>query len=237
MMELRCMTETGRNRFLEYLQNLRNGSSEETLGEQFNIDPFSTLVEPRIQLDADHTFSTRYEMGEYLNNTLSAIDRNVLLINLGIWDWLTVLWFDVICPETNGQRKVRETARYIVSKDRTDYYRQLILGAWELYSLHGPHSRLFLKCPPYIHNDWTEQLASRQDIVTNKGMIEAIDGLYWDNTRQQPKRGATDRNRAGNVRRFVMLMAQLDLTYDLHAMSVSEILKLLPREFDIWKKK
>ena len=168
---------------------------------------------------------------------MGGIDRNTLLVHHGIWDYLTLLWFDQFCPSNEGQRRIRENARYIVSPDRTDYYRHLVLCAWELYSLHGIYSRLFLECPPHIHNDWTEQLASRQDIITNKALIEVTDRLYWDGRRRGPKTGATDRHRLGNVRRLVRVIQQLDLTYDLYAISPDEISRLLPEEFDIWKRK
>lgn len=235
MIELRCLTESGRSLFTEYLQRIKIGSSEPPPQDELTHESYSTGFSPVVEVNENLVFSTRYELGEYLNEIFNRIDRNNLLSNCGIWDWLALLWFDKICPENQGRRNVRETARYIVSRDRTDYYRHLILCAWDLYSLHGTYSRLFLKCPPYIHNDWTEQLASRQDIITNKGLIETADRLYWDNNRGRPKRGATDRNRQGNVRRLVRVIAQLDLTYDLHAMSADKILLLLPEEFDVWK--
>ena len=236
MMELRSLSEAGRDRFAEYLEELRNGSSKEVPLSELNVDPYSSRFAVSGQVDEERTFATRLEMAEYLDGVLTGIDRNALLVDAGIWDWLTVLWFDVVCSRTQGQRRVRENARYIVSSDRTDYYRHLIRCTWELHSLHGRHSRIFLASHPYILNDWTEQLASRQDIVSNRGMIEAIDTLYWDNTRQQPKTGATDRKRAGNLRRLITVLAQLDLTYDLHAMSAADITALLPREFDVWRR-
>jgi len=236
MKELRCLSEPGRVAFTDYLQRIRQGASEEPPVAELSREPFSIEFLPLVQVDESLVFPTRYQMGEYLNTVLKGIDRNTLLANQGIWDYLTLLWFNQVCPQNEGQRSIRENARYIVSPDRTDYYRHLVLCAWELYSLHGIYSRLFLECPPHIHNDWTEQLASRQEIITNKALIEAADRLYWDKNQQRPKTGATDRNRPGNVRRLVLVMRQLDLTYDLHAMSVDEIVSLLPpREFRRWR--
>jgi len=234
--ELRCLSELGCDAFTNYLSRVRQGASEGPPVSTLNQEPFSTEFIPAVQADESLVFLTRYQMGEYLNTILKGIDRNTLLANHGIWNYLTLLWFDQLCPESGGHRAVRENARYIVSPDRTDYYRHLVLCAWDLYSLHRAYSRLSLECAPHIHNDWTEQLASRQEIITNKALIEAIDKLYWDNNQQRPKTGATDRNRPGNVRRLVLVMRQLDLTYDLHAMSVDGILSLLPsREFKRWR--
>jgi len=235
MKDLLCLTDSGRKIFAEYLQRIRSGGSESPPRDELSREPYSTAFSSAIQVDESTNFSSRIELGEYLHRTFQKSDRNTLLSNYGIWDWLALLWFDNICPLDQGIRKVRETARYILSRDRSDYYRHLILGSWDLYSLYGLYSRLFLNCPPYIHNDWTEQLASRQDIITNKGLIEAVDWLYWDDKRGRPKIGATDRKRQGNIRRLIMVIGQLDLTYDLHAMSADEILLLLPEEFDLWK--
>lgn len=75
-------------------------------------------------------------------------------------------------------------------------------------------------------------------MISNKALIEAVDKLYFDPEAEgvgQPKRGALTRTRAGNLRRLVAVIDQLDLTYDLYAMNNQQILELLPREFDRWK--
>ncbi|GAB4476624.1 MAG: hypothetical protein OHK0044_22590 [Burkholderiaceae bacterium] len=50
-----------------------------------------------------------------------------------------------------------------------------------------------------------------------------------------PKPGASAIDRPGSVRRFVRVLQQLDLTYDIHGMSGKAIVDLLPPEFDVWK--
>lgn len=237
MKELRELTEQGRSVFVDYLQRIRQGLSEQPSVSELSREPFSIEFLPAVQIDESLVFSTRYKMGQYLNTVLEGIDRNNLFSHHGIWEYLTVIWFNQLCPCNNeGLRSVRENAKYLVSPDRTDYYRHLVLCAWDIYSLHGIYSRLFLDCPLPVHNDWVEQLASRQEIITNRALIETIDRLYWDDSRQRPKTGATDRHQPGNLRRFVQIVRQLDLTYDLHTMSVEEILSLLPAgEFNRWR--
>ncbi|HVT02104.1 MAG TPA: hypothetical protein VHL58_01875, partial [Thermoanaerobaculia bacterium] len=66
-------------------------------------------------------------------------------------------------------------------------------------------------------------------------LIEAVHLLYWDEARKRPKRGATTSSRAGNLRRLITVLQQLDFNYDLYGMRADEILALLPREFDTWK--
>jgi hypothetical protein len=89
-----------------------------------------------------------------------------------------------------------------------------------------------------VHGDFSEQLASRIQFISNPSLIEAVDRLYYDtssNGEGRPKRGALTRTRAGNVRRFVTIMQQFDLTYDMYAMTADQILELLPTEFTKWR--
>jgi hypothetical protein len=86
------------------------------------------------------------------------------------------------------------------------------------------------------HGDILEQLASRQEIATVKGILEAVILLYWDTNKNHPKLGTTNRNKIGNLRRFTgSIMPQFQMTYDLNSMNGIDILKLLPHEFDEWK--
>jgi hypothetical protein len=84
--------------------------------------------------------------------------------------------------------------------------------------------------------DIWEQLASRQEIITNLGILGTATLLYLDTKKDRPKRGAASTKRKpGTLRRFVDLIQQLDLTYDLYSMQPTEILGLLPAEFDGWR--
>jgi hypothetical protein len=94
---------------------------------------------------------------------------------------------------------------------------------------------LFLNGPLDELPDFTEQLSSRLELITNRAIVEAATQLYFDLQNERPKRGAASTKRKpGTLRRFVDLMRQLDLTYDLYSLDHNELLKLLPKEFDLW---
>lgn len=65
--------------------------------------------------------------------------------------------------------------------------------------------------------------------------MEAAYALYFDNTSQKPKRGSLMKNSPGTLYRFIDVVQQLDLTYDLYSMTGDQILQLLPGEFDRWR--
>jgi hypothetical protein len=51
-----------------------------------------------------------------------------------------------------------------------------------------------------------------------------------------PKRGAqVSSPEPGTLRRFVHVLQQLDVTYDVYGMSGQALLDLLPAEFDPWR--
>lgn len=79
--------------------------------------------------------------------------------------------------------------------------------------------------------------------TVRKSVLEQVPGecsatrLYWDDKSQRPKRGAApNKRKPGTLRRFVDVIQQLELTYDLYSMDGREILTLLPDEFTPWRK-
>jgi hypothetical protein len=235
-MNLRCLTNEGVHEFSKFLQLIKQKPSHSPLMDIFNNSPYSDKYSYELEIDEKIKFHSRYEMGKYLANIFKEITDNNNIIPSGVWDWVSVIWFDNICPLVNGSRKVLENARYIVSDDRTDRQRHYIHYAWRLYTMYPEYSKLLLASPPYQHSDIAEQLASTEEIITNHSLIKTAYYLYWDHKIKQPKKYAANRNKPGNIRRFISIVSQLALTYDLYAMTDSEIISLLPQEFDNWKK-
>jgi hypothetical protein len=60
--------------------------------------------------------------------------------------------------------------------------------------------------------------------------------MYFNESENKPKRGALmEKSSPGTLLRFIDVIQQLDLTYDLYSLNGEEILALLPPEFDKWK--
>lgn len=233
-MKLKILTDKGKIVLNKLLNDMKNGAIVDVpddLLEEYTVEAYDK-IDIQIEVDPSRKFKNRFELGKYLYELFRNIDRKLLFNEPGLWNWLTYLWLDQLCPFSGETRKVGELARYIYDSRYTKYYRHLILSSWDIYSLHGKNSKIMLYSPVYQTNDILEQLASRQNIITNKGLIETVYKLYWDNENNRPVTGASDRNRPGNVRRLVSVAEQLDLTYDLHTMPSDDIINLLPNEFD-----
>jgi hypothetical protein len=236
MISLRTFTEQGINEFEEYVQRLKLDPLTPRL--DLNEQPYSGEFEPRVDIDEHMIFSTRMELGRYLTEALSSakVSRNDVLGKHALWSWLAYIWLDQLCPLVSGKRKVLETARYVCSTDYSDFYRHFVAAPYDIYSRHGEHnSRIFLSSPVSIHNDFVEQIGSRQDYISNSSLIEALHVLYWNDDSKTPRRGAQTHSNPGGLRRFVSIMRQLELTYDIFTISVDKILELLPEEFDSWR--
>ena len=79
-----------------------------------------------------------------------------------------------------------------------------------------------------------EDLASRQGILGNRTVIATARRLYFDDKHNRPRLGASG-HLQGSVRRYAIVVQQLELTHDTRACSVEQLLALLPREFSEWK--
>jgi hypothetical protein len=91
------------------------------------------------------------------------------------------------------------------------------------------------------HNDFCEQIGSRQDLLPQPEFIKVIEQLYWNPNDSRQKTGFNSRDRAtnqpkpGTLNRLTWVLDQFQVTYDVNGMRKDDILILLPDEFAVWK--
>jgi hypothetical protein len=241
MRALKKLNEKGTERFTEYLRDVRSGAT--TPPPVALLDdpdcsapvPGGAMVEPR-------TFTTRRDAAEYLVTALANVPQTELDHNPGVWNWLSLLYFDQICPpQANGRRKVLKSYHYVLPpvsdpEHFRHYYRHLLAGAFRIHRQHPTSGKVFLAGALHKFDDFNEQVASRQEMISNPAIVAALDLLYFDISTARPKRGAgANKRRPGTLRRFVDLFYQLDLTYDLYSLTTDQLLDLLPGEFERWR--
>jgi hypothetical protein len=148
-----------------------------------------------------------------------------------------LLYRDQVCPvDDGGTRRPGRDYRHVPEFGYRHRHRHLLLGPYQIYRRHGELSVLLLTGPLHAESGLYHEIASRQDFVANKGVLEAAVMLYLDPKRRRPKPGAQSSHRhPGTVRRFVRVLQQLDVTYDIYGLNGQQILELLPEEFDIWR--
>ena len=116
-------------------------------------------------------------------------------------------------------------------------YRHRLLASYNIYRLNrdsGHQARILLGYPLSAHGQVLETMGSRNEILENPGVMEAIDILYYDPRSQtKAKRGCLSKNGGGRLRqRFPTVIKRLNRTYDTCGMSGPEIINLLPKDFN-----
>lgn len=239
-MKLRRLNEKGLDRLSDFLDSLTTDQSFEYPSHVLSKSEYSESVESEIELDNKKIFHTKDDAGDYLYSKLKGSAIPGIERDRGIWGWVSLFYFEQLCPpDSDGKRRPNEKARWIpaVSNDRK-YYRHLLAGPYRIYQAHRDdptRARVVLCTPVDEVSELYEQIVSNQKLVTNKGFMEAATRLYVDASMGTPKTGAGGKG-PGSARRLVKLMNQLDLTWDLYSASAEDILRMLPDEFDRFKK-
>jgi hypothetical protein len=185
---------------------------------------------PKIEIEATPggaPFANRCDFGAYLRNTLAPLDPVAIARDIGQWNWLSLYYFDQLCPSRSERtRSLLATEVYVLSPDRKyrQVFRHLVRGPWYAVREHGENAEVLL-----IHTERSgevlatrgrifEELASRQGILGNRTVIAAAQHLYFDGKINRPRLGASGYG-SGSVRRFAIVVQQLELTYDTRACS------------------
>jgi hypothetical protein len=233
---LKSLNRLGLEELRTYLARLRDGRDE--------APPFALLDDPAyikelpVELEVGvPLFTSRFELGRYLTELLEPLRADVTDRDIGLWAWLSLAWFDQVCPiDEAGKRQPGRDYRHIPDFSFRNKHRHLLLGPFQLYRRHGTSAALLLAGSLNSESGVYHEIASRQDLVANRGVLEAAQQLYLDAKRGRPKPGAQGSiNQPGTVRRFVRVLQQLDVTYDIYGLTAKQILELLPPEFDDWR--
>ena len=232
-MNLRRLNDEGLRQFAEYLVALKTTPSL--------APPVALLDDPATSEEAAPVavwpmpFPNRLAVGRWLNELLESASLPDPAREKGVWAWLSLRLFDTVCPaDGRGHRKPGELARHIPDAANFQrYYRHLLAGPWRIVRTHrdAPDRALAVLCQPlHTPGDLVEQLASRQELVTNRAFLAAATTLYVDPQTLQPKRGGGGKSR-GTARRLADFCNQIDVTWDLYALEPGELLVKLPKEF------
>lgn len=234
-MKLRRLTETGIDAFRNYLTAL---ADEPTAAVPTNLltdpaasEPLATSAEaePRV-------FGSRLAAGQCLHGLFSAAGIPGLDRDRGVWTWLTLFYFDELCPaDGNGKRKPGEEARLIPNMaESRRYYRHLLLGPYSLFRFYHKQPELLRV---FLMNEMTvgtseayRSFIENVELLASVSAVTVANHLYFDPVKQKLRRGAGAKD-SGSVRRLTEYLNQLTLTCDLQATTSEALIKALPREF------
>jgi hypothetical protein len=233
MVAVRRLNDQGIHEFREWLEGGAWGSApHELLTSPLKSEPLSAAIDVE-----QRSFSSRFDLGQYLNEKLQLLPFTNMAFDTGLWDWLTLFWFDQIAaPSATGKRNLREIARYSQDAGGRRWSRHVVRMSWLSVHNHGDNARYFLSTGLDRHTDVLEQIAGQQEIFGSRAAVALGAHLYWDKTANVLKRGAGGKS-AGSPRRLSRFMKQIRMTYDPEAMQPEQLVELLPREFSRWREK
>lgn len=237
-MKLRRLTNTGVEDFTAWLGRLKETPVLDPPLRLLTDDATSEPFLPEVEVE-QQAFANRFDAAKYLAEKLAVPGTVNIERDVGLWAWLTLFYFDQLCPKrADGIRKPRELARYIVAAGNFQrIYRHLLLGPFLIFRAHENDPEVAMAVLGSTLDkpgDVVEQLASRQEFITNPNIMQCATILYLDPTTCAMKRGAGGKG-PGSARRLAVMLNQYDLTYDLSSTRAQDLITMLPGEFGRFK--
>src|SRR5262245_26273741 len=133
---------------LKAFRDLLDGTREHPSGpvdRRILVDPGLTeIVAPEIDI-APQRFTTRGDAAAYLAKHLAPLRDDDVSRNAGLWSWLSLFYFDEVCPPKNGVRAVRNDYSYVFEPTNPrHFYRHLLYIAWYALRTAKPYERLYM---------------------------------------------------------------------------------------------
>lgn len=223
-------TDAGMNAF----QKAFEGQLDET-----GIDPVDPATATRIAGTGSFTpreWINSKEMAQAIIDACKDVPLNDLLRRTGMWAWLAFVMRDEVYPRlANGKRKLGEVWRWMPA-DLNDFQkgqRHLVRMPVILLDSFGRNADHTLCGLPSVPGEMREQMTSQQDMF-HPTIQAAARLLYFDEATGGLRKGSGSKA-AGSSRRFTQVRRQLDVTWDLFALSPEQFVAMLPKEFDRWK--
>lgn len=239
-MYLRKLNEYGISLFRNYITSLPGVIGPDIPPKGLlNREDTSVSIRPTVEVP-EGNITDRLDAAKRINAILSPLPADVrtdVESDPGLWAWLSLYYFDSVCPLVRGSRKPGDMSRHLITSGARNQYRHLLASPYEIYKSFGAAHHLAMALLYTSVNqpgELAEQLTASQHLISNKNVVQAYSSLYFDISAGKNKIGAAGAGR-GSARRFSPVLNQFDRTYDLGSMSTAQLLDLLPAEFDRYK--
>ena len=240
---IRQMNAKGITESKSYLATLRAGQVAAPFPNHVLTDTeYSDVLEPATSIEA-RSFADRRQAGQYLSEKLAHFPIEEVQQNYGLWSWLGIFYFNnLVNRDDSGNPDLgRDSdAAYVLDPATPGWgdNRHRLLMAYETYTLHGENAWFMLDQPVNSAGQLTNRLSGKPTIFRSRGIVKLAHLLYADPLTRSTKRGfgggGQNQRSPGNLMRFIDVLDQLYMTYDVYGMTAEELMKLLPSEFDRW---
>ena len=234
---LRCLTGDGIAEFALYLQQLNARGDQPPPRALLTDDSFSTafglgdvVLEPR-------GFESRREFAEYIDGCFRKAGLHVEVDEPGMWEWLSLYYFDAVCPVVKGLRKPGVAGRHLLTDaNLRRRHRHLLRAPYLLLRRYEGGSNgeldLLLGYRLPVHGIAATHLGERARLMTSRGALVAASWLYYDRVAEKPKVGYSDDH--NGLRAYCKFIRNLPDCFDVSALSAESVIALLPTKFEEW---
>jgi hypothetical protein len=181
-------------------------------------------------------FDRKYEMGAHIRQHLGP-NWETALDDAGLLAWLSLAFHESTMVNSAGKPYLGQQSRHLIATDNqwksyTHSHRHLVRSSIFFAGHFGSAAQVFLAGHPSQHSKIEEQIGSRktEGLPFSQAIADALFKLYFDPEKKAIRRGAASNTR-GAIERFVKVIRQLDLTFDVHGQSGDGLVQLLPGEF------
>lgn len=197
-------------------------------------DRLTLVVGPRVEVEW-RRLARKADAAHYISRILAPIPEHEVAANDGLWSWLSLFYFDEVCPPRSGRRTVRNDYHYVFEpKNARHFYRHLLFVSWQVLRLAGDHNRLFLGTSLSTLDKMTTEVMKRLFLTRIPCIFAVLDHLYWDEIRGKARAGVVSQNqiKPGDLaHRLPLRIRQLEKTYDLLSLKADQLVELLGDEF------
>ena len=243
-MLLRRLNDDGIELFIDYLVDQKrradlNLQPQHPPTDLLHRDDTSESIKSSAEMNPA-PIESRLDAAERISELLSQLEpatKGKLEKDRGFWSWLSLFYFESVCPMVSGKRDPGRWDRHVIDPKGRGPYRHLLQAPYTIYSsFRGSYrdAMAALYTAVSAPGELAEQITGRQHLVSIRSVVKAYTELYFDPFKGTHKKDAAGRRR-GSASRFGVVLNQLDRTFDLGSMSANQILDLLPSEFDRYK--
>jgi len=238
-MKLRQFNDDGIARFREELKRCRDNPILSVDRRILEDDTLTVEIPDNIDVKSQG-FKTKGDAGKYLHTLLAQTklshDNLTSKEGIGLWSWLSLFFFDSVCPQNpQGRRKVNDAYFYIYDPRWNHYYRHLLFVSWKVWDITQGNHRLITSTKIHEIDRITRFIMNDLTMIRIPSIFKVLNHVYWDDNTQKARKNITSTGsniRKGDISRFKRVIRQLEKTYDLQSLDADQLLDLLGKEFD-----
>jgi hypothetical protein len=227
--------EEGNKRFQELL--LHRPKNMLTLVDKLVISPeYTNNLGTNMELIP---VKSRFDLASHLWKYINPETKFFHLIGDTLfWNWMAAAWMSTLTKADERpdleEKLGKQIERWILTGSTLRYHRHLVSGAFFSYQSNYPNvenAMCLLATDILAPGEVVERIAGKRSLST--GVIcHLATLLYFDLQTKSLRKGVT--SPPGNPKAFSRYFGQIDLTIDYEGMSISELLDILPGNFEKW---